>query len=93
MALSPQRQQRQRAGIPGTGIVSPNHTQDPKAGLPGGAYALAGHDSHESSARPLPGVAAEEGHGDPTQQMDDQSHPSCSPLMDTSGAQTLSVEE
>jgi hypothetical protein len=82
--------------MPGTGTVSPNHTQDFRASLLGGAHALAGHDSHESSARPSPGVAAEGGHVDLTQQMDDQSHPSGNPFMDTfntPGVQTLSAEE
>ena len=84
----PQWQQQNGAGIPRTGTANPNHTQDPKAGLSGGAYALAGQAPHESPARPLPGVAAEERHGDSTQQMDDQAH-----LSGTPGARTLSVEE
>ena len=92
----PQQQQQRRVGIPGTGTFSSNHTQDPKSGLSGGAHALAGQDCHKSSAQSLPGVAAEKDHGDPTQQMDEQSHPSGNPFLDTfetSGARTLSVEE
>jgi hypothetical protein len=68
----------------------------PEVGVSGGAHALAGQDFHESSAQSLPGAAAEKGHGDPTQQMDEQSHPSDNPFLDTfetSGARTLSVEE
>ena len=93
---SPQWQQQNGAGIPRTSTANPNHTQDPKADLSGGAYALAGQVSHESPARPLPGAAAEKGHGGSAQQMGGRSHPSRNPFMskfDNPGARTLSVEE